>query len=279
MIVLELIGGETVTLAQLRASYRAVATGAVHDHESLARGEDLLRGLGLIEGGDEELSAASSLFGESSPGGVIAKDIGLRWFLNSWQPWIANAVDNNQILDEFIPEATVSWLRQIFPDVMEREASLLAAGRRWDAERAAEIGQIGEDYVVNQCKKTLQDAGVGHLASQVRRVSLISDQLGYDISSPTVTGDIVQLEVKTFTGPLVHCFLSRNEFQTGSAYQSWRVIFCQMQLDGTVQLAGWCSAKELATLLPQDAHDGGRWSTAELWIPRSVLKAGLPLGD
>jgi len=82
-----------------------------------------------------------------------------------------------------------------------------------------EVGEIGEDIVTGAARSELLDLGHADLARAVRRVSLISDQLGYDVVAPRVGGPNRLLEVKATTGPHddpIRIHLSRNEAAVGA---------------------------------------------------------------
>ena len=62
----------------------------------------------------------------------------------------------------------------------------------------------GEDLVVDAARAELQQLGHADLACSLCRVSLTSDQLGYDVTAPRVGGPPRLLEVKTSTAAHVH---------------------------------------------------------------------------
>jgi hypothetical protein len=124
---------------------------------------------------------------------------------------------------------------------------------------------------------------LGHLelAREVRRVSLLSDQLGYDINAPRVTGAPRLLEVKASTAPatnrsaVVH--LTRNEADTGAALADWALVVCVVddveQRSG--RIVGWCAGGVLVDLVPLDGTCS-RWDHATVDVPVERLSPGLP---
>ena len=79
------------------------------------------------------------------------------------------------------------------------------------------IGAAGEEIVLQECRAALSALGRADLAVRARRVSLISDQLGYDIVAPSVAGGGWRIEVKTTrtSAVLAKIILTRNEARVG----------------------------------------------------------------
>jgi hypothetical protein len=69
------------------------------------------------------------------------------------------------------------------PDAQRRQELLLALAQRFDDTHRRLIGEIGEDLVLEAARAELQQVGHADLARSVRRVSLTSDQLGYDVTA------------------------------------------------------------------------------------------------
>jgi hypothetical protein len=169
----------------------------------------------------------------------------------------------------------------LVPDPSRREELLISLGRRFDDSLQRNVGEIGEDVVVDAAREELAALGHTDLVRDVRRVSLLSDQLGYDVSAPRVGGGPRLLEVKSTTGDelknawSVH--LSRNEADVGAAFPEWALVICVVtsveQRAGSV--VGWCPRGELDDLLPSDGPSG-RWEQALVEIPAALLSGGLP---
>lgn len=149
------------------------------------------------------------------------------------------------------------------------------------ADLRAASGAAGEEHVLSELRREFMELHRPDLAKACKRVSLVSDAFGYDISAPTLRGDSRHLEVKTQTcakpPATVRFFLTRNEYDTGRAQSAqWALVLCTKPLhDGDPQIVGWCRAATLASYLPADS--GGRWTEALVRLPASVLRAGLPL--
>ncbi len=176
---------------------------------------------------------------------------------------------------------TAAQLAQLVPDAARREELLLALARRFDDAQQRLIGDIGEEVVMDAARAELRAMGRPDLAREVRRVSLLSDQLGYDISAPRVAGATRLLEVKA----TAHCatpssltiHLSRNEANTGAAVPDWALVACVVddidQRRG--HIVGSCTANLIADLLPIDGLVS-RWDHASIEVPLERLSPGLP---
>lgn len=170
---------------------------------------------------------------------------------------------------------------ELISDPLRREHLLLALGRRFDDSHRRLIGEIGEELVVTEARRELDAIGQHELSRRVRRVSLESDQLGYDVSAPRVGTDNRLMEVKSSTSApsgkhSLH--LTRNEAETGQSYPSdWALVFCHVTdiENRHGEIVGWCSRDALEQLLPIDAP-GGRWEQAWLEIPADSFTPGLP---
>lgn len=88
-------------------------------------------------------------------------------------------------------------LASVIPDAERREQLLLALGRRFDDSHRRQVGAVGEQVVVNRLRVELDALGYPALARDVRQVSLLSDQLGYDVVAPRIAGPQRLLEVKS----------------------------------------------------------------------------------
>ncbi|MFN0011732.1 MAG: hypothetical protein ACKVS8_08840 [Phycisphaerales bacterium] len=192
-------------------------------------------------------------------------------------PWLSSAVAGDEFRAEFVPDRDLQALSSTFSDPMAREAFLLALGNRFDATARSALGSAGEEFVVSLCKSTLAGKGRTDLAEQVRRVSLVSDMLGYDVVAPTTNADIARLEVKTmgYSGPDVDCYLSRNEAIVAARDPRWRLVACGLGPDGKLVLLGWCDNGAFAADLPQDRSPRARWTSARLRISRELLRADM----
>ncbi|MHB2001652.1 MAG: protein NO VEIN domain-containing protein [Solirubrobacteraceae bacterium] len=172
-------------------------------------------------------------------------------------------------------------LSDLVLDTDDREELLLQLARRVSDEHNALVGDAGERLVVAEARAELEQLGRPDVARQVRRVSLTSDQLGYDIRAPRLQGAPRRIEVKATTTSdnteQVRIFISRNEAETGLRMTGWSLVVCLITdtKDTTGSVLGWWSYDDLAERLPQDVH-GGAWRLAELILPLKDARPGLP---
>jgi hypothetical protein len=119
------------------------------------------------------------------------------------------------------------------------------------------------------------------LARGVRRVSLTSDQLGYDVTAPRIGGSARLLEIKTTTaalvGSTVAIHLSRGEARTGLRLPDGSLVVCAVEnVDQCeARIIGWCEYDTIAGALPHDTP-AGRWEHARLELEVARLLPGLP---
>ena len=172
-------------------------------------------------------------------------------------------------------------LAHLVPDAARREQLLVALAQRFDNTYQRLVGEIGEELVMNAARNELRDMGRLDLAREVRRVSMLSDQLGYDISAPRVAGAPRLLEVKATTSDATSrslaIHLSRNEADTGTTFPDWALVGCRVEnIDLRLgHIVGWCREHALADLLPVDGI-ASRWDQASIEIPLERLSPGLP---
>ncbi len=172
-------------------------------------------------------------------------------------------------------------LAELVPDAARREQLLLALAYRFDNTRQLLIGEIGEELIIHELRHELRALGRDDLALEVRRVSLLSDQLGYDICAPRVAGAPRLLEVKATTVDTdprsVSIHLSRNEADTGARFPDWSLVACVVESIQYRQgrIVGSCTTGALADLLPVDGY-ASRWEQAFIELPVDRLSPGLP---
>jgi hypothetical protein len=152
---------------------------------------------------------------------------------------------------------------------------------RVDPSTRSELGTLGERFVAEAARSQLRELGRTDLAVKVRHVSLISDQLGYDVVTPRVSGDVLRLEVKTTrraTSQQTRVFISRNEAKVALRDSAWRLVVCRDSGEGQFDFVGWCRGSALSALLPKDAPRG-RWESAVLTLGAGCLEKGFPRLD
>ena len=190
--------------------------------------------------------------------------------------WLGPASGAGEIRGEFIPGDEMGRLEGIGVSPDERDALLLAAGRKFQPSDAPAVGAAGELAVMQAYRDAL--AGDPGLLADLVHVSLISDQLGYDVRAPDGLGSSHKLEVKTCStrGDAFIVFLSRNEADTGRKDPAWRLLVCRHTEEAT-EIVGWAAFDVVAPHLPEDKSPLGRWATARLTLQHQILEPGLPL--
>lgn len=263
-------------------SYDKLVTGGLYRPADLQAGHQLLQRARLVERDDDRHVPSEALRQLQDLPDDVAAEIVLHELLLQEPPlWLYAAVVDDEVRWEAVPNSDQDALRQFLADASRREALLLTLGRTLDAALLAEYGAKGEEHVVEACRRYLHhDQQRPDLAAQVHRVSLRSDQLGYDITSPDTSGRRHRMEVKTTasaSGGSVEFFLSRNEATVGERDPAWSLVAVRRHPDGELELIGWCSGITLLPLLPRDLLPNGRWTTVRISIPTSDLTPGLPL--
>lgn len=263
-------GGSTADAAH--ESYWRHATGGVFPPSDLELGERLLVSCGLVGEREGTLYPSPELIDllqgtvEDAISAIAARAIDAKGSLGS--------VDSPMNVDD-------PGLVTLIPNADRRQQLLLALGQRWDAARRLVVGAIGEEVVANAARDELEGLGHVSLARQVLRVSLVSDQLGYDISAPRIVGASRLLEVKATTAtasePIV-VHMTRNEAEVGLRFpDQWALVVCSVSsvTERSGEIVGWCNAHRLESLLPLDTAVG-RWEAATLHVGVDLLEPGLP---
>lgn len=157
-------------------------------------------------------------------------------------------------------------------EVIDRRERMLG---KFNAENQAEIGRIGEEAVMEQLRKTVPDDQL----SKLRQVSLFDDSLGYDIVSPSISGQnqIQLIEVKTSVRPgdKFSFFISRNEFRVGSNNSNWKLV-CVQIVEGSAKILGHFSIEQILDRFPNEIDDDVKWESCSVIISRAMLTRGLP---
>lgn len=263
--VAAVLGEGTSQVVVARESYWHRATGGQFSAADLRLGEDALVEAGFVRRDDDHLTLTPLLAELVDADGDDALEA------------LAVALLAARHLPTDDPEATEETVTALIDDPDRREEVLLALGRRFDDALLREIGAIGEELVVAAARDELEALGHHILARQVRRVSLISDQLGYDVSAPRIAAGPRLLEVKATAGDRGLVFLSRNEADTGQRFADWSLVLCTIgEVEArTGTITGWCQHSDLAVFLPADPP-GGRWESVSIEVSRLELRPGLP---
>lgn len=272
---------EERNLRSVRAGYEHLPSDGIFGTSDLIEGESLLIAAGLARLKQDKLSLAHDVGVLGSHDLLAARELVLtQLLLNQVPTWLPIATATGGLRPELIPTEAEEQLADIVVDPNRREALLLNLGQKYEADALSILGAVGEKAVLEECIRTLVDSDTPHLADQVARVSLVSDALGYDITSPTVNGDIRRLEVKTMgaSRTVIRVFISRNEYDTGLADEDWRLVVCRLTSEESAEILGWCEVNELRSLVPKDSGPGV-WRQARLQFDSEILTPGLPLGE
>jgi hypothetical protein len=269
------------TEQSLALSYDKLATGGLYRAQDLLAGHALLVRAGLVTVTDSQHCPSEQLTELCGFPDDVAAEVLLHELLLREPPlWLYAAVVEDEVRWENVPDADQDALTQLLADAARREALLLTLGRTLDAQHLTDIGSAGENFVVDACRQHLAARSRPDLAEAVHRVSLQSDALGYDVTSPDTTGHRHRMEVKT-TGSAsagrVEFFLSRTEAMVGERDPAWSLVAVRRDRDGSLDLIGWCSAMHLLPHLPRDLSAQGRWTSVRLSVSTTDFTPGLPL--
>ena len=274
--VMLIVGSERHSKRSLRKSYRSTVSGGEFPVRQLRLAEDWLVDSGWICVVDDTLEARTE-------GGMLLADEAdivrtlARSYIVEMQPsWLGAVCAAGDLRLEFVPSDVVEVLGQLY-DTPEREALLVAAASKFDAAVLDALGELGETTVLAEWSTVLRQSGRMDLVERVRRLSLISDALGYDIVAPDFKGEEYQLEVKCYRGPIANCFVTRNEFEVGCRLPNWRLVVCHASTDARATIVGWMASESLRDRTPTDRDELGKWQVARMVFRVGDLQPGLPL--
>lgn len=278
------ISRDGAAIQDVERSLPRLPTDGLYRHDDLSRGLDVLVQAGLLRCENDRLIPTMELVELHGMDEPVAVEAAISCYLTRHPPlWIHTAVGAGAVRHELIPDTEHDILSGLINDPDRREAFLLAVASKVNAEEDAALGGRGEDFVAEQCRQHLKEAQRPQLADRVRRVSLVTDALGYDVTSPTKVSGIVRLEVKTTrtTGPGFEFILSRHEAEVASRDPRWFLVACRESDDEIMTLIGWCASAQVQPLLPTDpitsGRGRGRWASVHVTLPSDHLKQGLPL--
>ena len=282
MLAARALEPEGNSLPALQVSYGKLVTGGLYRPQDLHAGHQLLVRARLVTHLLDDQQVPSEALQELCrlPDDVAAELVLNELLLNEPPLWLYAAVVDDEVRWENVPDVDQDSLRQLLADATRREALLLTLGRTLDAALLVEYGNQGEQFVVQACRQHLLVRSRPDLAAEVHQVSLHSDQLGYDVTSPDTTGHRHRMEVKTTgsaSGGRVEFFLSRNEATVGERDPAWSLVAVRRDPDSSLELIGWCRGVTLLPLLPRDLSSQGRWTNVRLSVPTTDFVPGLPL--
>ena len=266
--------------AEARASWVSLPLAGEVDLAELKTAELGLREARLLRLSGGVLAPAPALSSLCLAPGPVPLELLLALILEVAPPlWLLTAgSDGERLAMERVPDEVEDALEAVIEDPSRREAFLLARARTVEADERTALGVAGEEAVVELCREELRGLGEEEAARQVRRVSQVSDELGFDIVAPRIDGSLRRLEIKTTrsAAQVVTVFLTRNEFEAGSADPDWWLVAVRAMREGGHSVIGHVGAAVLAGRVPDDRAEGGRWQVAKVRLRLADLSAGLP---
>lgn len=264
---------------QVVIDFNRLATEGLYALSDLRLGNEILRVAGLVCERDE-LDALDLGFTdlEALPEDEACTELLARYVSARPPLWLDAAAGPDAVSWELVPDREAETLKALVPDPQRREDLLLALARRVDPDRDKRTGDLAEEHVVAECRAQLDGCERPDLAEQVERVSLRSDQLGYDVTAPRLAGNKRRIEVKgtLATGPTFTITLSRNEAKQALGDPDWSLVACRVGQDDGVSVIGWCTGPQLERFMPADPPERGRWRSVEILLDSDILTPRLP---
>ena len=246
----------------------------------LERGGQLLRDARLVASCNDLVRRTSLLVELLAMPERDAREHLLAYLLDTAPPlWLSAAVDASGVATpEYLPDDMARTLSEVLGANTGLENFLEARWGKVDPESDAETGAAAEEHVVALCRTELTRLGETELATQVRRVSLVNDRAGYDVTAPRLDRTTRHLEVKGTRSPdsAVTVYVSRNEARRGLADPNWRLLVCRIGDAGQHDLLGHCPVETFARELPVDQPGRARWASAAIRLQAGDLLPGLP---
>ena len=143
------------------------------------------------------------------------------------------------------------------------------------------IGATGEEIVLLTIRNIFTEKNRPDLAILVKRVSLISDEFGYDIEVVTPNGTHMKLEVKssvTMPREMLSFFITRHEASVSRDVKDWYLVFCFISdVDSAAgEVVGWIGSSALVGACPTDSAFS-KWKLAEITKDVSVFNGDLAM--
>ena len=141
------------------------------------------------------------------------------------------------------------------------------------------IGAVGEEIVLQNIRSIFLNKNRSDLARLVKRVSLISDEFGYDIEVVTPGGTNLKIEVKSsveMPKDKVEFFITRHESVVSCTSQNWYLIFCFVSdvERSAGEVIGWVDNSTLVKAWPVDSAFSS-WKLAEIFQEKSLFNGDL----
>lgn len=288
--VAQVVAAEGCTEARLNQQYPRIATGGIHGRESFKEGQRLLEAAALlVSDGDLLIPDPQLLRLRTLPPDAFVEALLYLWLTKKRELWLAQLAGEDNVEWTQIPEDVHQALCSTFDDEGARIAFVLSAAQKVDQDALNAFGALGEEAVVRACQDYLRDNAAAHLVSDVVRVSLGDDTLGYDVVSPDLKGKRHRMEVKATSAPpgWVEFYVSRNEASVGARDPMWALVVAKRQIvdscEPQMEVLGWLDYIQFSDLLPIDSFHNiakgpsGRWSSCRVTLPDHLVHPGLPL--
>ena len=274
--MLRIVGQEPHTESDIRSSYFSTASGGILSTDGLSRAERWLIANGWLIRDGPALVASSRCITLPTDELEVPRELVRMTILDAPPTWLSGVVVRGEIRSEFLPSQVEQALGDMF-SAEERNALLLAAAEKFDHMALEAIGMVAEELVENACRTLLGELGCHDAARRVRRVSLISDAVGYDIETPNASGMTCRLEVKCYSGRWPKFYITRNEFQVGQVLPRWYLVLCRMKRDACPTIVGWTRIDPIVSRMPTDVDRSARWQSVRVQLNESALRPGLPI--
>ena len=274
--VLTIVGRSRHTAADVWASYRATASGGLLSSDGLLSAQRWLVDQGWLDSNETNLIASNRCQALPDDEDEVARELLRAIIFDSPPTWLSAVTARGEIRPELLPEQVEQVLGVMF-DAEERDAILYAAAVKYDEAALRATGDAGEEAVLTACRAFLEDQRRPELARRVRRVSLISDALGYDIAAPDLAGRECRLEVKSYRGRYPNFYITRNEFEVGLRLSRWYLVLCRSVTDSIPSIMGWTTLAPLCARMPVDQVGSATWQVVRVRIDESHLRPGLPI--
>lgn len=274
--VLTIVGLETHSDTDIRASYRSTVSGGLLSSDGLRKAERWLADHGWLTRDGEVLIPSDRCRALPNDEEDVARELVRTTILDVTPTWLGVVVARGEVRAELLPEQVAAVLMDTF-DAEERDAILRAAAAKYDDAALRAIGDAGEEAVVIASQAFLEAEGRPDLAGRVRRVSLISDALGYDVTTPDLAGRECRIEVKCYRGRYPRFYITRNEFEVGLRLPGWYLVLCRFVPDSAPRIVGWMTLAPLIGKVPVETDGSVTWQLVRVRLRESDLRPGLPM--
>lgn len=138
------------------------------------------------------------------------------------------------------------------------------------------IGAAGEEFVLQTIRSIFLNINRPDLARLARRVSLISDEFGYDIEVTTPSGIGLNIEVKSsveMPKDRVEFFMTRHESMVSRNLQNWYLVSCYLaDVECPAgEIIGWIDSSILVDVWPFDSAVS-HWKLSQIFQDKSLFR-------